>query len=111
MTDKELEQMLEAADKAGMFSNVDDCRDVLWIDDDSYIQYNTDNNEEDLANGDGNTYSFDVYIREETESFIIFRAAYLCTGDRVTFVFSKARKFDVDAYWQRVESEEELGEE
>lgn len=101
MNDIDVIEMLEAARKAGQFSNVDDCRGVLWYRDGGEVHYNLLSDEEDLANGDGETYSFKVYgMPIETGDFIVFKGAYLCTGHRQSFVFSKDSVFDVDQYWK-----------
>lgn len=111
MNDIDVIEMLEAAEKAGRFSNVDDCRGVLWHQDNREVHYNPVDDEEDLANGEGETYSFEMYGTPiETGSFVVFMDAYLCTGHRQSFVFSKDCVFDVDQYWQQIELEEELGD-
>jgi len=106
MTDADVEKLIQANEALGSYSNIEDITDCLWVMFGDSIQYNTENNEGDLANSDGATYSFDIYgTPTETESFIIFHNAYVCTGDRVTFIVSKCNEFDVDEYWDKQEAE------
>lgn len=108
MTDAVVEKLIEASEALGNYSNIEDITDCLWFEDGGEVYYNIENNEEDLANSDGATYSFDIHgtsAEIETEGFLIFRDAHICTGDRVTFVVSKCNKFDVDKFWRGWEGE------
>jgi hypothetical protein len=110
MTDNDVKEMLAAADALSKFitPDIDDLTDCLWYSDGSSVYWNTDNDGEDLANIDGNTYGVELYgTPVETENYIIFKECFDGCGGRVTVVFDKSNKFDVDAYWDEVDEEEE----
>lgn len=110
MTDNDVKEMLAAAKAMSRFiqPDVDDLTEFLWYVEHGAIRWNTDNDEEDLANGDGYTFGVEQYgTPVETESYIIFKNCFDCCGGRVTVVFSKANMFDVDKYWDTVDSDEE----
>jgi len=106
MTDNDVKEMLAAATLLSKFitPDIDDLTDCLWYSVSSAVHWNTDNNKEDLVNGNGNTYGVEHHgTPVETESYIIFKNCYDGCGGRVTVVFDKNNKFDVDAYWEAKE--------
>ena len=106
MTDNDVKEMLAASKTISKYvgPHIDDLTDCLWYSDGDSVYWNTDNSEEDLANIDGDTYSLELYgTPVETESYIIFKSCFDGCGGRVTVVFDKNNKFDVDAYWEAQE--------
>ena len=73
MNKNEVEQLQKCLDKIDypILFEVKDC--IWYLSDDDYIYCNTDDNEEDLLNGEGNTYSW--YLPE----------SYKVEGDYIVF--------------------------
>ena len=110
MTDNDVKEMLAAANALSKFitPDIDDLIGFIWYSDGDSVHWNTGNREEDLANGDGYTYGVELYgTPVETESYTIFKSCFDGCGGRVTVVFDKNNKFDVDAYWNEAYEEDE----
>lgn len=84
MSIKKLREILNQIDHPIYVEIVDCC----WVEDGFDIHWNTDDNEDDLENGDGNTYSMEsVGGQSEYDGYRVVNGHTGC-GETVTYFFN-----------------------
>lgn len=84
MSVKVLKEILEEIDIAVMMEVVD----CVWSRDEFEYSWNTDNDADDLENGDGNSYSVEVRGGiGEYDGYLVLNADTGC-GETVTYLFN-----------------------
>jgi hypothetical protein len=91
MSVSKLKEILLEIDHPVYIDIIDSCWYIDYFD----IAWNTDDNEEDLENGDGNTYSVETKgAHSEYDGYLVVNADTGC-GETVTYFFNLEREVKV----------------
>lgn len=91
MSVKVLKEILEEIDIAIMMEVVE----CIWSRDGFDFSWNTDDDEDDLENGDGNTYSVEVRGGvAEYDGYLVLNADTGC-GETVTYLFNLSKEVEL----------------
>lgn len=85
----------------------DNYTDCCWYKDSGSIIVNEDDDVNELMQGDGDTYHFDVYGSPIEKDGILLYKLYNCCGEKFQAFFSLDKKVDADKYWEDYEEGEE----
>lgn len=96
-----IQQLVDAIKQAkldGLPLNITYYEDVVWsYDDNNNLSINTDNDADDLYNGDGNTYSWGVYRSNPIvtdDGYVVFYDANHWCGSRETIIVIQNERAD-----------------
>ena len=89
---KKLQEILDEIDYPVLMEIVDN----IWLRDDySSFCWNTDDNLDDLENGDGNTYSVETFEGfSEYDGYVVVNAHNGC-GQTITYFFNKEKEIKI----------------
>lgn len=71
------------------------------------LSFNKDDDVNNLMNGDGLTYSYNVISEVERDGFVIFTLQNDYGGESFQAIFDLSKKVDEDKYWEEVDNEDE----
>ena len=88
MSIKKLQKILDEIDYTVLMEIVDHA----WRRDEYRVEWNTDNNLDDLEGGDGDTYSVEMYeSTAEYDGYLVVNAHTGC-GETVTYFFNLSKE-------------------
>ena len=88
MSIKRLQKILDEIDMPVMMEVIE----CVWRRDEYTVEWNTDNNLNDLEGGDGDTYSVEMYEgTAEYDSYLVVNAHTGC-GETVTYFFNLSKE-------------------
>lgn len=71
------------------------------------LTYNKGGDIDELMNGNGKTYTYQVRDEVEKEEFVIFTLQDDYGGESFQAIFDLSKKVDEDKYWEAVDNEDE----
>lgn len=80
--------------------------EICWSEDVDNLTYNTDNNIDDMMNGEGHTYSGRIKSYIELDGYALLTIDSEQGWDYQAF-FSADKKVDADKYWDEQEEDDE----
>ncbi|MNX90370.1 hypothetical protein D3C86_1224160 [compost metagenome] len=84
----------------------DDLTDCLWYEEYRTVYWTEGDCLKDLFNGDGDTYSCEVYSQVEKDGYVMYTLFDGC-GNKVQSIFSLDKKQDQAKFWKEFEEEDE----
>lgn len=88
MSISKLKEILDQIDYPVLMEIIDTC----WNLDHFEIHWNTDDDEDDLENGDGNTYSVELFeATEEYDGYLVANGNNGC-GQTITYFFNLSKE-------------------